>query len=631
MNVLSLPLASLNLDGEQLALSPSEMTQAEESVFTTTIKGVRIDLTVTFPTANAFTTMLRLTNTSTENSPRITTVRSFDTRFPAAAARFDGITGDSCGGESFASYTRPLTAEPYILEPTEGRSSDTSAFPFFDIIASSPEGSEVTYVFGVGWTGQWHGEFVHTGETFGVSVGLADCDFYLLPGESVRFPKVLCLAGTDPVSSHVAFRRLMRERFSPQADMEEELLLPMAIQPFDRYYQGHFGAKINTFWDTEVGQMAEIDVLDKIPALDTVWMDAGWFGGGWPAGLGNYSFAYGFPNGLRPVTDYAHQKGKKFVLWFEPERVLLRSELERKHPEYLLHRDPIGERWPLNSTCCFNLADPDACRYITDVLYHVLAEQNVDIFRMDCNIDPLPYWRKNDAPDRRGITELHYVENLYWMWDELRARKPGLLIDVCASGGRRLDLESLSRAVTMWRSDTGCYFDRGDYTPSIWNTQQIITLSRYLPYAMVGHWNCTPYDVRSTGTSGMACNYDILAPDFDCENAQTILSEAARIRPLWNGDFYPLSEPDVRVDNWAAYQLHRENRGAVYAFRKKEASAEDYTVSLYAIEPSATYRVTLTDERMRSESTVLRGAELQTYTFRTPGMRESLLLEYERC
>jgi len=38
-------------------------------------------------------------------------------------------------------------------------------------------------------------------------------------------------------------------------------------------------------------------------------------------------------------------------------------------------------------------------------------------------------------------------------WDELRRRHPGMLIDNCASGGRRLDVESLRRSVPLWRSD----------------------------------------------------------------------------------------------------------------------------------------------------------------------------------
>ncbi len=623
-DLLGMPLASLMVGGERLTLTPVAMTETGAGVYTVTVADVCVDLTVTTPTEGSLTTMLRLTNVGATNSPRITAVCSFDAHMPAVAARFDGITGDNCCADSYVPYTRDLGAEPYVLEPAGGRSSNVTAFPCFDVTATDADGAATTYVFGIGWTGQWHAEMMCDGEGFGLSVGLADCDFYLLPGESVRFPLTLCLRGADPLSARQAFRRLLRERFSPQAEREEELVLPMAIQPFDRYYAGNFGTRKDPTWATEAGQIAEIDALDRLPSLDTVWLDAAWFKESFPMGVGNYSFAPGFPNGLRPVTDHAHAKGKQFVLWFEPERVILGREIAEAHPEFLLR---VPE---LEPTCLYNLADDAACDYMTDLLGDILVREGVDVFRMDSNLDPLPYWRANDPPDRRGITEMHHIENLYRMWDALRARIPGLLIDNCSSGGRRLDMEALSRSVSLWRSDTGCFPEVGGFATSLWNTQQIISLNRYLPYTCVGHWDYTPYDVRSTGTAGVICNYDVLSPDFDFAAAETILAECARIRPLWNGDFYPLTEADVRDDTWAAYALCRHGRGAVYAFRKRNAEEASFTTAIPAVDPTATYRVTLTDERMCRCVETLRGDALLSYTFRTEGKRESLLLEYER-
>jgi hypothetical protein len=70
--------------------------------------------------------------------------------------------------------------------------------------------------------------------------------------------------------------------------------------------------------------------------------------------------------------------------------------------------------------------------------------------------DPLPYWRANDAPDRQGMAEIRHVEGLYEFWNDLLRRHPGLVIDNCASGGRRIDLETISRSIPLWRSDWQC-------------------------------------------------------------------------------------------------------------------------------------------------------------------------------
>jgi hypothetical protein len=39
------------------------------------------------------------------------------------------------------------------------------------------------------------------------------------------------------------------------------------------------------------------------------------------------------------------------------------------------------------------------------------------------------------------------------MWDELLSRHPHLAIDNCASGGRRIDLETVGRSTALWRTD----------------------------------------------------------------------------------------------------------------------------------------------------------------------------------
>ena len=82
----------------------------------------------------------------------------------------------------------------------------------------------------------------------------------------------------------------------------------------------------------------------------------------------------------------------------------------------------------------------------------------MDIFRQDFNFEPFPYWDKADVPPTAaGMTEI----SLRWKavqkpWDELLRRHKGPSIDNCASGGRRIDLETCSRSLPLWPSD---FFD----------------------------------------------------------------------------------------------------------------------------------------------------------------------------
>ena len=64
------------------------------------------------------------------------------------------------------------------------------------------------------------------------------------------------------------------------------------------------------------------------------------------------------------------------------------------------------------------------------------------------------------------MTEIRYVEGLYAMWDELRAKFPNMYLDDCASGGRRIDLEMVMRSVVQTRSDAACAPGRSDWDQS---------------------------------------------------------------------------------------------------------------------------------------------------------------------
>src|SRR5207249_1757817 len=95
----------------------------------------------------------------------------------------------------------------------------------------------------------------------------------------------------------------------------------------------------------------------------------------------------------RAITDHAHAKGVKSIVWFEPERVTGGTWLAEKHPEWLL------------GGTLLNLGNPDARAWLTDHIDKLLTEQGIDLYRQDYNIDPLGYWRGNDKEDRQGITE----------------------------------------------------------------------------------------------------------------------------------------------------------------------------------------------------------------------------------
>lgn len=76
------------------------------------------------------------------------------------------------------------------------------------------------------------------------------------------------------------------------------------------------------------------------------------------------------------------------------------------------------------------------------------------------NTTALPFF--NIAAQGEGVMAGIGWSGLYAFWDALLARHPGLIIDNCASGGRRIDLETVSRSIPLWRTDYR-YFEPNGY------------------------------------------------------------------------------------------------------------------------------------------------------------------------
>ena len=159
--------------------------------------------------------------------------------------------------------------------------------------------------------------------------------------------------------------------------------------------------------------------------------------------------------GLRPISDAAHKAGMKFLLWIEPERAKYGTPVTLEHPEWFLRK--TKEEPKPNDDLLLNLGNPEAWQWVVETVSSLIDENGIDCYREDFNIDPAPFWRNADEADRQGMAEMRFVEGLYAFWDELRRRHPGLLIDNCASGGRRLDLETIGRSVALWRTDYNCF------------------------------------------------------------------------------------------------------------------------------------------------------------------------------
>jgi alpha-galactosidase len=324
------------------------------------------------------------------------------------------------------------------------------------------------------------------------------------------------------------------------------------------------------------------------------------------------------------LGDAAHKEGMKFLLWFGPEQVSAKSRVAKEHPEWVMRAGPGAVNWP--GTDPLNLGIPAARQWLTNYLSERIHNWGVDVFRTDLCIDFLHYWQAADAPDRQGIAEIRYVEGLYQFWDALLQQHPGLIIDNCASGGRRIDLETLSRSYPLWRSDA--YYKAN---PPL-DQAQTAGLSLYVPQHAAGVWNVDPYVFRSAATTGAPLLCDIRSKEFLPETAKLALAEVKDLRPCWFGDYYPLFPINVSDGAWCGWQFDRPELGeGVAAFFRRPKSTDSVKLAgLRGLDTRSRYHVVLSETyRVKTIGTML-GADLARLVVKIDPAPGSVLVRYSK-
>jgi len=572
-------------------------------------------LTATVTTFNRYPAVewvLEFENLGDRETPLLEDIQPLDaqlrTGYSHKPVLLHQLVGDVCGERSFLpveSEVEPGNA--LALGPDGGRSSN-GAFPFFNL-----QYGDEGMITAIGWSGQWRAAIQRSaaGPTT-LRAGMEKTSLRLPPGEKIRTPRILVMPWKgDRIAAHNRFRRLLLFEYVPH-HKGRPIGLPIALQCYDRYNE------TRPDWGTETCQLRAAKAARDL-GCDSHWLDAAWFQGGFPDGVGNWFCAPDrFPRGLKPLSEACHQMGLKFIVWFEPERVGAGSQIAREHPEFVFGGNQGG---------LFKLSDPVARRWLTDLISGRISEFGLDIYRNDFNLDPLSYWRQADAPDRQGMTEIRYVEGHYAFWDELLAGHPGLSIDNCASGGRRIDLETCKRSVPLWHSDTGCAPGHAD-----WNQTQSYGLNLYVPLFTGCAWTPTAYDTRSAATAGLICQFACLDADFSGTTARAALAEIKEIQKFWYGDFYPLTPCALGSSAFIAYQFHRSDldSGVVLAFRRAECPYPALQAGLRALRPAAVYGVDFSDESRSKTHRDVSGRELMSdFELRLPTRGSSLLLRYQ--
>ena len=517
---------------------------------------------------------LSFKNTGERDTPILAGILPLDTswqRDERGEFLLHHFVGSPCQPNDYEPLETTLGPKAAKRITTQGGRPTNSDLPYFNI--ENGGGGGVIAV--IGWAGQWAAQFSRdAGRGLRTTGGQEATSFRLHPGEEVRSPLVvLQFYRGDWIRSQNVWRSWMLEQNVPRRD--GKLLPPFIFVCNGNYYPG-----LMTDAATEMQFLRRYFEEDIRP--DYWNQDAGWYPcepDGWPK-VGTWEVQKKrWPKGIREATDYLHSQGSKAIMWFEPERAAAGTWLTENHPEWVYGGAGGG---------LVKLGEPECRKWITDRVDQVITSEGIDFYRQDFNIDPLYYWRGNDADDRQGITEIRHVEGYFAYWDELVRRHPKLWIDSCASGGRRNDLETLRRAVPILRSD---YVGNPPAYDFLNQQNHVYGISFWMPYHGSGFERIDKYAARSLMGPIVGIGVDTRRKDLDYDLLRKLYREVRRVQPCYLGDYYPLTPYRKGADAWVAWQFDRPDtgEGVVQAFRRQGCSEDSQLLKLRGLDPKSVY------------------------------------------
>jgi len=439
------------------------------------------------------------------------------------------------------------------------RSGKRSTYDDHPWVAVMDPGRDAGIIAGLEWTGTWRLDASHQWEEHQVAlVAHADGNVHELPrGSTLTSPRAFVgLFDGDWDDACNASRRYMRQE-----------VLPPGLEGFP--YVHHGTGPLNRLFLTEAFLYEEVDAAADL-GFESFYVGAMWSAssaieGDFSIGLGDFSDSrQKLPSGLRALSDHVHARGLRFGLWFEVERVDMRTANLGQHPwspAWLVHQQGQAYRSWLQHVYLLCLGVEDAVQWAIDNVSRAIEAYGVDWIELDGNEWAVCDDASHDHGTRDG--DATQAEGFYRVIEALHARYPDLVIENCAGGSQRGDPMLARHCRTMHCHDV--------YGPSSRARQYARGTGSMYPssYAMlsVKGLDCSPerleWRLLNRMLGQLATHGDPLSTLVEDQKAvlRSALKTYKELRPTLHGDRYVLLEPgevrqpgNAEPGQWEAYE-----------------------------------------------------------------------------
>lgn len=376
----------------------------------------------------------------------------YSSEFALHGTGYRTLNSNGTWAGEFKMYENRLNGGKTIIESTRNTAAHV-ATPGFIVYRNASE------TYGDVWFGviEYSGSFKICLEQtpygwLNILAGMSDTDFEVKLENGARLDSPVTYIGYSSDGFDTMSTRLLK--FSHDVIMPE----PYRGKPLDVLYNSWEA----TAFDINCEDQMKLAEIAASVGAELFVMDDGWFGkrNNDHAGLGDwYVNREKFPDGLTPLIEKVNSLGMRFGLWFEPEEINPDSELFRSHPDWVCRYN----NRPLllgRNQAVLDLTRGDVRDYIIEALSKMLSENNISYIKWDMNYPVSECASAAVPPDVFKSLHLRQAEGFVEIARELKRRFPQVEFEACASGGGRIDYQTMGIFDEFWTSDNTNGYDR---------------------------------------------------------------------------------------------------------------------------------------------------------------------------
>ena len=331
------------------------------------------------------------------------------------------------------------TIEDLMLEPSWARFSvrcekfgTTGSMPvrgFFPFAAIEDKEAGVTWAATLACSSSWQIEAVRIDENLSLTLGLADYEFghwrkTIAAGSSFATPQCYLTVSSEDFET-VCDRLLDVQR--------DKLLEGQRVNDLPLFFNEYC-----TTW----GEPSEENIDKILPVIkgkgyDYFVIDAGWYADavtGWQDNMGDWRIASDlFPNGLKSVVKKINDAGMKAGIWFELE-VVGKDADAASDTAHLLTRD--GKVIISGTRRFWDMRQKWVEENLTKKIIDFLNDNGFKYIKIDYN-DTIGIGCDGAESYGEGLRQC--IEGTKSFFEKIRQQVEGIAIEICSSGGHRLE------------------------------------------------------------------------------------------------------------------------------------------------------------------------------------------------